>query len=119
MDIIHFRQQRWETSIGVLAAMVEIITHQGAAPEFDEEESILKKIQTQAPSPDDLLAMASLCYKKSCQPMLKAEETAWLRTSVNAMGNLIKNYQNEANVPALRRVLFYIRHVRGIRHNGK
>ena len=115
VDIYFFRQHRWETSLDVLAAMVEIATRGGgASPAFGEEKSILEAMRTPVPRPDDLLAGAALCYRKSGEPMINGEKIAWLRASVNAMHELIGNYPDDASAPALRRVLFYIGQVRGI-----
>ena len=114
VDIYFFRQHRWETSLEVLAAMVEIVARRGASPAFGEEKGILEAMRTPAPRTDDLLAFAAFCYGKSREPMLECEKTAWLRASVNAMQELIGNYSDDASVPALRRVLFYIGRVRGV-----
>jgi hypothetical protein len=119
VDIYFFRQHRWETSLDVLAAMVEIATRRGASPAFGEEKSILEAMRTPVPRPDDLLAGAALCYRKSGEPMINGEKIAWLRASVNAMHELIGNYPDDASAPALRRVLFYIGQVRGIGWKGE
>ncbi len=114
VDIIFFRQQRWETSLEALAAMVAIVARRGASSAFGEEKGILEAMRTPAPRPDALLAGAAFCYGKSGEPMIEGEKTAWLRASVNAMQELIGNYPDDAKVAALGRVLFYIGRVRGV-----
>ena len=119
VDIYFFRQHRWETSLEALAAMVEIVTRRGASAAFGEEKSILEAMRTPVPRPDDLLAGAAFCYRKTREPMINGEKIAWLRASVNAMHELIGNYPDDASAPALRRVLFYIGQVRGIGWKGE
>jgi hypothetical protein len=116
VEIIFFRQERWESSLALLGAMVEIIARQGAPLAADEETNIARAVGEGFSGPEDLLAAAAFSYRKSIDPtLIDGEKVAWLRASVNAMDALVVNYPDDPVVPALRRVLFYISQVRGIR----